>query len=291
MNIYYVDCIEGELFKDPNGTPLVHSFSKLPFRIQKITLCPSSRYAQQLIQEAKFRQKQINFNSANSSGVIRPQEEVRYKSLCGLLIEQLCYQMLKHYNSNKNVSIELDRSFNSIDQIDLRICKTWLNHNSECQNVTKTVEIRSSFPFKPIEKVVSHDFDILGGYTNNVKIGEVEKDFYLRFLFSLDYPEHLYVKNGNKIDYNKTTLNVLRNLYFDEELNLQRDMNIYFIGGATKSMMADESISYNGSMTSSNFNKSHNAQYRKLKARNALDCVSIIQMMLNVITSEAVNGK
>lgn len=68
-------------------------------------------------------------------------------------------------------------------------------------------------------------------------------------------------------------------------------MTIYFIGGATNSMMSDDSISYNGTMKSANFNQNNNAQYRKLKVRNALDCVAIMQMMLNVITTESLGGK
>ena len=56
-------------------------------------------------------------------------------------------------------------------------------------------------------------------------------------------------------------------------------------------MMSDDSISYNGTMKSANFNQNNNAQYRKLKVRNALDCVAIMQMMLNVITTESLGGK
>lgn len=291
MIINYVDCVNGTLLKNENGEILCHKFSNLPFRIQKITLSPKSKSSNNILLEAKTRLSKIRFNVANSSGVARNEVEVKLKSFCGLIIEQLCYSMLNHYNTNENVKISLDDNFTSVDQIDLRIQKTWLNEKLEQQTVVKNIEIRSSFPFKPIEKAVSQDFDILGGYKNNVKKGEIEKDFYLRFLFSLEYPKELYVQNGSQIDYSKTTTNVLQNLYFDDDLNLKRDMTIYFIGGATNTMMSDDSISYNGTMQSTNFNRDSSAQYRKLKVRNALDCVAIMQMMLNVITTESSRRK
>ena len=116
----------------------------------------------------------IQFNSASSSGVTRDEIEIKLKSFCGLIIEQLCFSMLTHYNKNPNVVIELDSGNNSIDQIDLKIHKKWLQHGSDdYKSLTKTVEIRSSFPFKSIEKVVSQDFDILGGYKNDIKKGEI----------------------------------------------------------------------------------------------------------------------
>ncbi|GGZ99958.1 hypothetical protein DC083_08645 [Ignatzschineria ureiclastica] len=291
MDIYYVDCINGELIQDSNGEALCHSFSNLPFRIQKIVLTPTSHSSINIIEQAKKRLELIRFNPANSSGVIRDNTEIRFKSFCGLIIEQLCFSMLTYYNKNPNVKIELDDNNHSINQIDLKIQKRWTDHQLIERSITKTVEIRSSFPFKPIEKVVAQDFDILGGYRNDVKKGEIEKDFYLRFLFSLNYTPESYVRENQKIDYSKTSTNVLKNVYFDENLNLKTDLTIYFIGGATNSMMLDESIAYNGNMRSSNFNQSNIAQYKKIKARNALDCIAIMQMMLNVITTEAINGK
>lgn len=291
MNIFYVDCVNGEFLKDSNGDLLCHSFSNLPFRIQRITLNPESKHSKRIVQEAKKRLNTIRFNPVNSSGVVREKVEIKLKAFCGLIIEQLCFTMLTHYNQNSEVTIELDSNNTSIDQVDLKLHKSWLDHNSNRQTLIKTVEIRSSFPFKPIEKVVAQDFDILGGYNNDVKKGEIDKDFYLRFLFSLNYAPQYVVKNNQKIDYSKTTTNVLKQVYFDDDLNLKESLTIYFIGGATNSMMQDNSIAYSGSMRSTNFNQENRAHYKKIKTRNALDCIAIMQMMLNVITTEAVEGK
>lgn len=291
MDIYYVDCINEKLLTDDNNRLICHSFANLPFRIQKIVLSPQSRHSQHIIEQAKTRLASIQFNPINSSGAMRESSEIQLKSFCGLIIEQLCFAMLTHYNTNPNIKIELDNSNHAINQIDLKIHKRWLNQHAVYQSATKTVEVRSSFPFKPIEKAVAHDFDILGSYKNNVKKGEIEKDFYLRFLFALDYPDKYVIKNNQKIHYSKTTTNVLQQIYFDEALNLKQNLTIYFIGGATKSMMSDDSIAYHGSMRSSTFNQTNTAEYKKIKARNALDCVAIMQMMLNVITTEAIDKK
>lgn len=292
MDIYYVDCVNNTLLKTSDNNFLCHSFSNIPFRIQKITLSPNNERSKNIIQTAKSRLSSIQFNSASSSGVTRDEIEIKLKSFCGLIIEQLCFSMLTHYNKNPNVVIELDSGNNSIDQIDLKIHKKWQQHGSDdYKSLTKTVEIRSSFPFKSIEKVVSQDFDILGGYKNDIKKGEIEKDFYLRFLFALDYKSDYYVKENGKIHYGKTTTKTLKECYFDNDLNLKRELVIFFIGGATNAMMLDESIAYLGSMTSSNFNINQNAEFKKIKVRNGLDCIAIMQMMLNVITTEASQGK
>lgn len=292
MDIYYVDCVNQKILKTSDNNLLCHSFSNIPFRIQKITLRPNNDHSRNIIQTAKSRLSSIQFNTASSSGVPREEIEIKLKSFCGLIIEQLCFSMLTHYNKNPNVVIELDSGGNSIDQIDLKIHKKWLEHDSDdYKSLTKTVEIRSSFPFKSIERVVSQDFDILGGYKNDIKKGEIEKDFYLRFLFALDYKSDYYVKENGKIHYGKTTTKTLKECYFDNDLNLKRELVIFFIGGATNAMMLDESIAYLGSMTSSNFNTNQNAEFKKIKVRNALDCIAIMQMMLNVITTEAIQGK
>lgn len=292
MNIYYVNRKNGTLLTDKENGILCHVFEDLPFRIQKIVLNVHNPHSQQIIQKAKNRLARIQFNPINSSGEKRDDVEIRLKSFCGLIVEQLCFQILSRYNRNPNITIELDDSNTPMEQIDLKIHKSWVTQQAVKATRTQTVEIRSSFPFKPIEKVVAQDFDILGPYINQVKKEEIAKDFYLRFLFSLDYPKEYIIKNQEgKKDFSKTTTHVLEKMYFDDELNLKRNMTIYFVGGATNTMMLDETIAYTGNMGTSNFNTENEAQYRKIKIRNALDCIAIMQMMLNVIDQEACEGK
>ncbi|HEG0608232.1 TPA: hypothetical protein SB587_001542 [Campylobacter coli] len=292
MNICYIDCAKGCIFKNKSNEIIEHSFDFLPFRIMKIELKTDSLFTKTLLQKAKDRLKEIKFNKVNSSGAVRDDDEIQFKSYSGLIIEQLCFLILKCYNANPNVEIILDKSDSPINQVDLRIAKNIINQNNELIRIVKSVEIRSSFPFKPIEKVVANDFDILGFYTNNVKLGEIQKDFYIRFLYALEYKEELFVLNqNNTIDYSKTTTNTLKTMYFDNNLELKKDLVIYFVGGATKEMMNDDSISYNGSMKSANFNQNNNGIFRKLKIKNALDSISIMQLMLSSITLETRNAK
>ncbi|MDA3053308.1 hypothetical protein OFO01_07725 [Campylobacter sp. JMF_01 NE2] len=292
MLIRYIDCKNGVVLRNSDNEIIEHEFKLLPFRILKIVLEPNSSYTKYIMQLAKARLKELNFNKANSSGEIRDDKEIQYKSFAGLIIERLCFSLLNHYNANDNVKIELDNSNSPINQIDLRIIKNFTNSSNEFQSITKSVEIRSSFPFKPIEKAIANDFDILGFYKNNVKSSEIQKDFYIRFLFSLENISEFHIFNQyNNIDYAKTATNLLQNLYFDEELNLKRNLTIYFIGGATKEMMNDDSIAYYGNMTSVNFNQNKNGIFKKIKIRNALDSIAIMQLMLNCITDEAIKAK
>lgn len=292
MHIEYVDCRRRSMIRQDN-TILSYTFDSLPFCVQKITLSPTNSHAQNLINHAKNRLCAMKMNIADSSGKARPQREQKLKSLCGLIVEQLCFAMLNHHNPHPNqIKITLDDSNSAKDQIDLRILKQWQDHTGATKYQRQSVEIRSSFAFKPIDQAVSWDFDILGAYHNDVKPTEIHKDFYLRYLFCLDYPASHLIKNARgNINYHKTTHHVLDTLYFDEKLNLKKDMVIYFVGGATLAMMQDDSIAYYGSMRSDDFNAQNIACYRKLKIKNALDSLAILRLMLSVITTEHQVGK
>ncbi|WP_301099451.1 hypothetical protein [Otariodibacter sp.] len=292
MEIIYINCTNEELLKDSNDEIITHKFSNLPFRLQRIVLKNNNKYSVNIINKVKERIKNMKFNVADSSGKERCLKDVHLKSFCGMIAEQLCYEILNFYNQNDNVDITLDDSNSSINQIDLRVLKKWKDNKSIEQSVERTIEVRSSFPFCSIEKAIAKNFDILGYYTNNIKKIEIEKDFYLRFLFKLDYNKSDFIINKNgSIDYSATTVNILSKHYFDEKFDLKKELYIYFIGGVTKHMMLDDSIAYDGSMNSINFNQNNSGKYRKVKARNALDCISIIQLILNVITNEAEEGK
>jgi hypothetical protein len=76
------------------------------------------------------------------------------------------------------------------------------------------------------------------------------------------------------------------NDYFNEDFSLIKDLDIYFVGGATKEMMLDDSVSYFGNMKSETFNANSEGVYRKIKIRNAIDAVSILRLILGVITDE-----
>ena len=66
---------------------------------------------------------------------------------------------------------------------------------------------------------------------------------------------------------------------------------IYFVGGATREMMNDESISYIGDMKSEIFNQASDGKYKKIKLRNAIDSISILRLILGSITTELLDKK
>ncbi|RLA83680.1 MAG: hypothetical protein DRG78_03640 [Epsilonproteobacteria bacterium] len=270
-------------------------------RILKVILKHDDEKVTKLIQNIRNKALGTNFNSAGSDGRNRTEEEQNIKSLTGFIAENIIHLLLVKYNKklNKdnldNIKIELDNSSSSINQIDIRINKSWNISISEKDNLTESIEVRSSFPFKEIGTTVCKTFDVLGAYINDTKICENQKDYYLRLLFELEYKEEnfiTYEKNGsNKINYNKTTINTLYKDYFDENYLLKKDLVMYFVGGATKEMMNNKSIAYQGTMESDIFNTKEEGSFQKLKLKNSLDAVSLIKRILSVSTNEHLYNK
>jgi hypothetical protein len=282
MNMKIINCENCTSFD-------ISEVSALEFRVQKVTLKHTSSAVKKLVANVKNKMTKMNFNIADSAGNKRELKEQYLKSFAGILIEEVCIGILQKNNKSQNIEILPDTSNSSIDQVDVVVIKRWINKDGKEISKKFNLEIRSSFPFKRIEKVVCSDFDILGAYINEIKPHENSKDFYLRFLFSLEYKEenyHRYGEENKKINYNKTTINTLMNDYFNEDFSLIKDLDIYFVGGATKEMMLDDSVSYFGNMKSETFNANSEGVYRKIKIRNAIDAVSILRLILGVITDE-----
>lgn len=258
-------------------------FPPLPLRTIKILLSPDNQDTQNLIQRAKNRFAEISFNKADSSGENREPDEIKYKSFSGLIVEQVCFEVLKRKNTNPNIIVELDKSNTPIEQIDLRIKKEWKNSCGQKEVQEKTIEVWASFPWY-IENAINKNFDVIGPYQNPIKgESEIEKDFYLRFFYELDYSLEQYIVYENqKKHYSKTSTNLLKRVYFDEDLRLKKDLIIYFVGGATKEMMADKSIAYLGRMESENFNQNKNALYKNIRIRNSLDSIAILRLMFGI---------
>lgn len=246
----------------------------LPYRIIKIALEPNDNETRRLIENANKRREQIAFNSADSFGKNRSPDEVKYKSLIGLIAEQLCFDMLKKIkkDTQNNVDVVLNETLCSCDQIDLYVQKRWDN----CNNIQKTIEVRSSSFFTSITQAIQKNFDVIGPYRNNVKSNmENHKDYYLRFLYHIEASKDELVKTNDKIDYSRSTLEILKRKYFNEKLQLKHNLCFYFVGGATKEMMQDESIAYSGNMNT----YGTNTVFQTIKMRNALDSVAMLQLI------------
>jgi hypothetical protein len=256
-----------------------------PFRVLKLTLEHNNGKIKDFIKKIYEEVINTNFNSSDSSGKKRPEKEILLKATTGILAEYVVFEILKKYNliiNNKElVNVYRIVSKTSINQIDI-----FVNKKVNNTLVTKTIEVRSSFPFYDLNKSICKNFDILGPYINNNKISENEKDYYLRLLFNLDYTSDNYIyyeKNMKKyIDYNQTTINTLLNDYFDNDLNLIKDLELIFVGGATNEMMKDDAISYTEIMESDTFNKNKSGLFKKIKLINGLDAISILNHILAI---------
>ena len=94
------------------------------------------------------------------------------------------------------------------------------------------IEVRSSFPYRPIPEAIEYHFDILGWYTTSSKPYEKPKDFYLRVLFPFGKAK--------------------------QSENLQNGFVLYFVGGATSELL-------NSSKGGWNNLKQPGARYRTIK--------------------------
>lgn len=150
-------------------------------RVLKIVLNHKDEMIIRMIQRIRNKALGINFNPVNSSGEFRSEEERNFKSISGILAEEIIYKLLKKYNSKinfdnlENISIELDNSNASKNQIDIRVFKKWEVLDNIYEDSIEDIEIRSSFPFKTIENTICKTFDVLGHYVNNIKTIENEK--------------------------------------------------------------------------------------------------------------------
>lgn len=284
MHISYVDCISNKLVQEEECLEdcLMH-------RVLKIELDSQEPKVIAYLNKIKKKTLGINFNAANSAGNQRQECDIKIKSFLGLIAEQVVFDLLVKFNkqvnqNTDNVKIKLDDSNSAIDQVDIKIQKSKYKEHT----IDKLIEVRSSFPFKTLKDSVCGNFDILGPYSNRVKSRpESEKDYYLRVLFDLNQKQHSthwVFKDEDKkyLDFESTSTSILKNVYFDEELILKKPLIIYFVGCATREMMNDECISYQGNMKSKTFNASEEGSYKKIKLKHSLDAISCLKNILAI---------
>lgn len=158
------------------------------------------------IDDAKELSNAVNPKSANLSTYSRSGTQVFMNSIAGILAEKLWIHFLNKMNINSESTIYDDPN----NQIDIKIVKT-----------NKTMEIRSSFPFKGLEFALCHpkyQFDVIGPYVNEYKPNEIKKDFYGRVLYPFSVDSFWKKLKSN-------------------------NLVVYLTGGATWIMMGDRKIS------------------------------------------------
>lgn len=192
----------------------------------------------------------VNPAAANNASQKRKIERLINNSIAGVLAE---YCWKKFINNEANGNIVDFTEFNGASaQIDLITLKS-----------NKLIEVRSSFPRNGLEFAICHavyEFDILGPYSNQVKPGEIQKDFYTRALF--------HIPAG------KTFLESLKG----------GDFKVYLTGGATWEMMTDDSFSKNKNLLPEDTviaSELEESTYRVVPFSKALDTIEIYELILN----------
>jgi hypothetical protein len=185
-----------------------------PFRVVVYTLNYQSdafdkTLIDALLTKAEELASKVNQYGANNSTVIRPRTVILANSIAGVVSEYFWRQ----YLNRDNIYVSETEFTDSSTQIDLKVI-----HNN------KKIEVRSSFPRNGIDFAICnpyHQFDILGPYHNSYKVGEIQKDYYVRTLFHLETPTDIIQKIK------------------------EDNFKIYLTGGATWEMMIDDRYAIN----------------------------------------------
>lgn len=190
----------------------------------------------------------VNPAAANASEQARSRSRIVNNATAGVLAE-LCWKLFINRRAGREV-VSNTAYTSASNQIDLII-----NGNN------KRIEVRSSFPRNGINFAICHQiyqFDILGPYSNSVKPGEIQKDFYVRILYHIP-----------------------RNNTFLDLLKLD-NFKAYLTGGATWTMMTNNSISKNKNLQPEDeiSDNSSSSIYRVVPFSNALHTIEIYNLII-----------
>ena len=192
----------------------------------------------------------VNPASANNASQKRTKDKLINNSVAGVLAEY-CWKKFINDRANKNI-VDFTEFNGASAQIDLITLK---NDN--------LIEVRSSFPRNGLEFAICHsvyEFDILGPYSNDVKPGEIQKDFYTRTLF--------HIPKG------RTFMECLKSSEF----------KVYLTGGATWEMMTSGNFSKNKDLLPEDgveVSEQKKSRYRVVPFSKALDTIEIYELILN----------
>lgn len=185
MNFEVKKLVCQNFFKDTNRTKdffygkIALSYSKNPY---------DRHIIEKLCKKGNELAEQVNPGAANDSKRKREYIRIRANATAGLIAEYLWKAYLNLTNIDTLVTeTPMDDAGNQID------LKTTAKDYS--------IEVRSSFPRNGLEFALCHSkyhFDIIGPYSNAYKPSEVQKNFYARTLFAVDYENfHSCLKEDN----------------------------------------------------------------------------------------------
>ena len=206
--------------------------------------CDDKAILDDLIVAAETLASQVNPGAANDSTVARSNNRILANCIAGV-VSEFCWKDFLNAKPDSKDAKRVDSTpfTEAKNQIDLEVIA---NH--------KKIEVRSSFPRNGIEFAICnnpYEFDILGPYSNSYKPGEIQKDYYVRTLYHLERPTDI--------------INVIRSNSF----------SVILAGGATWSMMLDDSISKDKSLVPDDEMVESETLYRVVPYHNALDCRDI----------------
>lgn len=218
------------------------------FRVVNVEFRRSSRddvkFIESLISRSMDMADQVNRSAANNAGKKRSKERVLANCIAGLLSEVCWKEFINNHYGDGFVTETVFE--NASNQIDLLV-----------KHTGKKIEVRSSFPRNGIKFALCDkrfQFDVIGPYTNHVKISEPAKHFYVRTLFPVD-------------------VRFFRN-YIEQEV-----FNVYLTGGATWEMMMDKNLYVNKNLVPEDSIVEQESTYRVIPFSRALDTFEILEKL------------
>jgi hypothetical protein len=254
---------------------------------------PDDERSRTLVAKAVEFFNQRPLSRYDSKGEVRLEPERNAKGIIGTLAEVWFDDLLQSLIANNpslkgrirvtsEAPVMADGNF---DQVDFRTTKTLKDSDSEAATISDyTTELRSSLPFYSVHEALFRNFNVIGPYYNDRKKSEIVKDFYAFMVFDLhlkDYPALHLKTSGGRINYSATATNILANSIFGEDCSLKAEFSAYFIGGATKAMIQDESIAENTALSNASYTNERGS-FTAIKIINALDAPAFLRRLLGL---------
>ncbi|WP_416188886.1 hypothetical protein ACM67B_06005 [Neisseria sp. CCUG17229] len=185
----------------------------------------------------------VNPYKANNATQPRERERLILDALGGVLAEEAwLYYLLRRYGKNAASFTPFNGANGQIDIV--------LDNG-------KSIEIRSSFPRNGIKFAICHErynFKNICKYENLYKPSEADKDFFGCVLF--ETPK--------------------------EKLNSDNEIVLYLIGGSTKAMMLDPSLSFRNALVAEGDLTEQKTDYQVVYLKDALDMIGFEEYMASM---------
>ncbi|MFN3597033.1 MAG: hypothetical protein ACK41D_07155 [Rubricoccaceae bacterium] len=127
-----------------------------------------------LVHEAMKAAREQGGTSLDPSGGVRASSTLIKTRYLGALSELVLAQYLQD-RLGQSCQVHREPFHDYSSHVDLKVSKN---------ESTVELEVRGSFPYSPLERVICKLFDIIGPYSASYKLGEEAKDIYLRTLIN-----------------------------------------------------------------------------------------------------------